>query len=556
MYIMLALILVLVVDVTFLKVNDLVHKSFIHHHEKLLLFSVNSVSCLTIVFLIISYLERSFKKNPLNIKFNIERLYRLSLNSLFVIAILVILLIYQMYFNNFYNISISIFIVTISYGTAAAFLAWLVKLIFSWSRSNPNMIVYLFITSVILIAFNLIVTAAITDIKLADRLNETRETGGGAADISAGKYLFLNNLYTVTTITSFVGIWSTTIILLNYYSERSLRRVTYWIALALPLLYFLLNYLYPIFLSSFLLDYLTVDPVTVSLTLTIVLTLSKPIGGFTFAIAFWAISKNLGYEKNLKMYMIICGWGFLLIFAADQSGLQTLAPYPPFGIASLSVLILGAFMMLLGVYNSALLAGTNYKLRSAIRKQALESSLLGIVGKERMQKEVEKTVKKVTKLKSELEKDTQQHIEFDEKELRNYLSSLMSGVVDTYDSTNEIFDIVASKKGINRIPSEPTDFPGDDPNAVKVEGATAKKDIIGGYHVIGEIKNLRDTQLTSVQVSVHFYDNNNQPVGITPFFYALPSYIEPGHTATFETFITKDDMTGTPKSFRLSFDWD
>jgi hypothetical protein len=553
---MLALILVLVVDITVLKVNDLVPKSFIHHHEKLLLFSINSLSCLLVVFLIISYIERSFKKNPLNIKFNIELLYRLSLNSLFVTAILVILLIYQMYNNNYYNISISIFIVTISYGTAAAFLAWLVILIFSWSRSNPNVIVSVFITSIILISFNLIVTAGITDIKLADRSDEIREFIGGAVDLSAGKYLFLNKLHTVTTVTSFVGIWCTTIILLNYYRERSLSSVTYWIALALPLLYFLLNYLYPIFLRSFLLDYLTVDPVTVSLTLTIVLTFSKPIGGLTFAIAFWKISSNLAYEKNIKTYMIICGWGFLLIFAADESGLQTLAPYPPFGLASLSVLILGAFMMLLGVYNSALLVDTNYKLRSTIRKQALESSLLGVIGKPQMQKEVEKTVKKITQLKNQLEKDTQQQIDFDENELRIYLSSLMRGVVDTFDSTSEIFAAKSSGKGLKQIPSEPTDFPGDDPNVVKVDGATAKKDIIGSYFVRGEIKNLGDTALTSVQVYVHFYDDNNQTVGIPAFCYADPSNIEPGHTSTFDTFVMTDQMSGTPKSFRLSFDWD
>lgn len=552
---MLALILVMVVDITVLKINDLVPKSFIHHHEKLLLFSVNSLSCLLVVFLIISYIERSFKKNPLNIKFNIELLYRLSLNSLFVTAILVILLIYQMYNNGQYDISISIFIVTISYGTAAAFLSWLVILIFSWSRSNPNLIVSVFMASIILIAFNLIVTAVTTDIKLADRSEEIREFVGGAVDLSAGKYLFLNNLYTVTTITSFVGIWITTIILLNYYRERSLSNITYWIALALPLLYFLLNYLYPIFLSSFLLDYLTVDPVTVTLTLTIILTLSKPIGGLTFAIAFWKISSNLGYERNIKLYMIVCGWGFLLIFAADESGLQTLAPYPPFGIASLSVLILGAFMMLLGVYNSALLAGTNYKLRSAIRKQALESSLLGVVGEAEMQKEVEKTVKKITQRKNQLEKDTQQHIEFDEKELRNYLSSLMHGVVDTFDTTHETFAPNSSGKGLEQIPSEPTDFPGDDPNVVRVDLATVEKDIIGDYPFRGEIKNLGDTALTSVKINVHFFDDNNQTVGTTTC-YVDPTDIEPGHTSTFDAFAMKDQMSGTPKSFRLSFDWD
>jgi hypothetical protein len=62
--------------------------------------------------------------------------------------------------------------------------------------------------------------------------------------------------------------------------------------------------------------------------------------------------------------------------------------------------------------------------------------------------------------------------------------------------------------------------------------------------------------LTSVQVYVHFYDDNNQTVGIPAFCYADPSNIEPGHTSTFDTFVMTDQMSGTPKSFRLSFDWD
>jgi hypothetical protein len=43
----------------------------------------------------------------------------------------------------------------------------------------------------------------------------------------------------------------------------------------------------------------------------------------TFAIAFWKISNIVSYEKNIKTYMIISGWGILLIFAADQAVVQT-----------------------------------------------------------------------------------------------------------------------------------------------------------------------------------------------------------------------------------------
>jgi hypothetical protein len=418
----------MIIDISVLKVNDLISKSFIHHHTKLLLFSSNTIFILAIVFFIINYLERSFKKNPLNRKFNIELLYRFSLNSLFVIGTLIALLIFQIAENNYYNISISLFIVTVSYLTAAAFLVKLIQLIISWVRSNPNFLLSLLAISMILITFNLVITAIVTDLKLADRSDEIREYAGGAANISAGKNMLLNNIRIVSSIASFVSIWITTIILINYYRERSVSKFTYWFVLTLPLLYYLINYLYPFIFTNLFQEYLSSNPVTVSIIFTIVFSLSTPIGGLMFALAFWKMSKNLSYEKNIKTHMIVCGWGILLIFSADQSGLQTLAPYPPFGLATLSVLILGSFMMLVSIYNSALLVGSNMKLRGIIRQHALESNVFGVVGRSQMQKEVEKTVKKITRIKAELERDSEQRIEFDEEGLKEYLSSLMTEI--------------------------------------------------------------------------------------------------------------------------------
>jgi hypothetical protein len=70
--------------------------------------------------------------------------------------------------------------------------------------------------------------------------------------------------------------------------------------------------------------------------------------------------------------------------------------------------------------------GGNNKLRNSIYQYALEPSLLGLVGKSQMQKEIEKTVQKITQLKYELEMDTEQPIEFDEKGLKQYLSNLVT----------------------------------------------------------------------------------------------------------------------------------
>ena len=61
--------------------------------------------------------------------------------------------------------------------------------------------------------------------------------------------------------------------------------------------------------------------------------------------------------------MVISGFGIFLIFGANQALVQTLTPYPPFGLVINTVLIIAAFFMLLGIYNSATLVSVNDDLR-------------------------------------------------------------------------------------------------------------------------------------------------------------------------------------------------
>jgi high-affinity nickel permease len=115
------------------------------------------------------------------------------------------------------------------------------------------------------------------------------------------------------------------------------------------------------------------------------------------------MSKNIGYEKNLKTYMIISGYGMLLIFGGDQAVVQTLAPYPPFGLVTTTVLIAGAFLMLLGIYNSVTLVSMNNTLCASIQKQALRSKLLSSIGRAEMENEIQKTVERINQERDELE---------------------------------------------------------------------------------------------------------------------------------------------------------
>ena len=422
------LIVTLVIDTSIVKVYDLINKSFIPQQSKLILFTTNTSLCLLLEFVVIKYIQNSFKRDQLNKRLNVNLLYRISLISLFVLGILMGLLIFQLLYNNYYEELIPILIIILSYGTGAGFIIKLSMLFISWYKSNHSQIVFLYFISMLLIASNLVMTAIITTVKINDRSDEAREFVGGTVDISFGRYVFLDNIYTISSIMSFISIWITTALLMNSYRDKLINAIVYWIILSIPLVYFLVNYLYKFIFADIMISYLTIDPISVSIILTSFLSLSKPIGGLTFAVAFWKVSNIISYEKNLKTYMIISGWGILLIFGADQAVVQTLAPYPPFGLATITVLNIAAFLMLLGIYNSATLVSTNNQLRKSIHKHALESKLLGIIGQAEMEKEIEKTVKKITQDKGSLEIETEQPVELDEKELKKYVDFVIREV--------------------------------------------------------------------------------------------------------------------------------
>jgi hypothetical protein len=340
------------------------------------------------------------------------------------------ILIFQQFYNNYYSTLIPILVIITSYGTAAGFITRLSMWFFSWYRSNHDLIVFLYSISMLLIAFNLVVSPIIITIKINDRPQEIRKFVGGTVDLSVGRYVFLDNIYTVSSLLSFISIWITTALLMNNYKRKLVHTIVYWIILFIPLFYFLVNYFYQFILANLLISYLTIDPITVSIILTAFLSLSKPIGGLTFALAFWNMSKLLDYQRNIKTYMIISGWGILLIFGTDQAVVQTLAPYPPFGLATISIMGLSSYLVLLGIYSSAISVAQDTKLRHTIRKSAIEeSTLLLRIGSAQIEQEIQsRAIRAAREQQQTMAEQTGVQSSLTEHDMKQYVSEVLKEV--------------------------------------------------------------------------------------------------------------------------------
>jgi hypothetical protein len=425
----LALIVTILIDTSVVKVNDLIDKNFISLQNRQILFFVNSLSCLLLQYFIIRHIQNSFRRHNIHRTFKDKALSVIPLISLCVLGALIGFLIFQMIYNGYYDKVINISIVAVSYGISTTSIIWLSILFLSWYKSSHNFKVFIYFVSMVLIAFNLIMTSAFVTAKINDRPDHIGEYVGSSGDISGGRHASLDLLYRISSFIAFFSIWVTTAILMNSYREKLFNPKLFWFIISIPLVYFLITFFYQFTLGKLLFSYLQTDPITVSIILSAFLSLSKPIGGLVFGIVYWNIARVVGYERNIKAYMIISGWGIFLIFAANQAAIQIVNPYPPFGLATLTVLSTAGYLMLLGIYNSASLVSTNNSLRRFIRRHALlKSNLLDLIGHAEMEKEIQQTVTDIIETQNIQEINKEREVELDEKELRRYVDIVLREV--------------------------------------------------------------------------------------------------------------------------------
>jgi hypothetical protein len=129
--------------------------------------------------------------------------------------------------------------------------------------------------------------------------------------------------------------------------------------------------------------------------------------------------------------MVITAYGFVLfVIAAEASVLQ--AGYPPYGLANVSFVGLASFLILTGLYNSAISVAQDVKLRQSIKSYTLQQSskLLDSIGTAQMTKEIEDKVMKMTKGNaSALAAQSGVEPSLTDNEIKSYLDKVLEELV-------------------------------------------------------------------------------------------------------------------------------
>ena len=163
---------------------------------------------------------------------------------------------------------------------------------------------------------------------------------------------------------------------------------------------------------------------------TVIITLSKPLGGFMLGIGFWSMAQVGKSNPALNRYLTISGFGFFLLFTSNQALLMSINPYPPFGIATITVMGLSAYLVIIGIYMSTISLSQDAELRQSIRRVARsQSKLFDSMVSAEIEKEIEKRVMEVIRTRSvEMEDETGVEPSLNDQEIYDYLKQVIREV--------------------------------------------------------------------------------------------------------------------------------
>lgn len=244
-------------------------------------------------------------------------------------------------------------------------------------------------------------------------------------------YYYYNYLVALSLIMLLVGSY----ILLNNYIQKAFRsHLIFYLSLSF-ILFILAN------LQTF--NIIKIPNSDQSLMLYYIYqSLSTTASGIFIGYSFWKVANLLGNDNPIKKYLIMTSMGMILLFIITQ-GTIIIAPFPPFGLPSLSFVIISIYLFNFGFYATALSLAHSIKLRETIRiKTKRNINLLGSIGKAQMTSELTQAVNDVKELvekeEKELEIKTGIEASISQETIQDYMEEVLNEISQSRKRTNGI----------------------------------------------------------------------------------------------------------------------
>ena len=339
------------------------------------------------------------------------------------LAILIVI-IYQILFMSQYYTALLVWATLISYLLTMVLLGILARKFFLWYRyyKRDSLVILSYALAFSIISMNVFLVL-VQDMYIFSSkqgiINPNSEVVFLGFDNADWLILLFDYIYNYTELISFVLIWGATALLLLHYRKK-LGLVKFWIMISLPLVYYL---------GTFIDITGIYDPQSDpdSFFYYLYLSLNSTAGGLMFGIAFITIAKRIE-NLRIKGYMTLAAFGFILFFISNQISLAA-SSYPPFGITTLMYLGLSSYLLLIGLYSTAVSLSEHAQLRKSIRNSIDQehSKLLDHIGMSELQKEMDKRITPLIQRHAEqMNLQTAIDLPVSEDEIKQYIREVLN----------------------------------------------------------------------------------------------------------------------------------
>lgn len=343
----------------------------------------------------------------------------------YVLVGMLAIVILQMLTAQQYNLTTLYISYAVSYGLWIVTLAILARAFFSWyRRSGKNVMVLMLTLSMIAYVVNG-VTGLATYI---DFLTQQREviTSTDVAYFpefsiaSLGSQIAAANQ--IASSVAYILTWIGSVKLLYPYIKK-LGKIKFWIIMGAAMVYYLVSF------PLFVLGYYTPSEDVDAMTNILIFSLGGIFTGILFGAAFLSVARTLQKGTALRNQMIIAAYG-LLVFYIAGSAVAAQAAYPPFGLASISIIGLSCYLIYTGLYSSAVIVSQDTGLRRSIRRSVTEQSkLLHSMGIAHMEQELQSRVLTVAKkISNTMVKETGVEPSMTENEMKEYIEMVKNEI--------------------------------------------------------------------------------------------------------------------------------
>jgi hypothetical protein len=257
-------------------------------------------------------------------------------------------------------------IVGISYTFGILSLLVLAFKYYRWLKINHDKVILFFLLSSLSLIANLSFTLLYVNISLSSRPPEAGVFYGGTGYNPAANP-YVKEGYFYSTVISFLLTWIASLFLL-----RDLKHATGKLAfsfLVASVVTYLITQFFPV--TFHMLDpFITQDPIFYGFLISILSFITKIIGGILFGFGFLIIARSFPSNSAIRNYFIISAFGFALFFTSNQAVVLNLLPFPPYGLVAASFAGLASYLIMIGIYSSAISMSQDSKLRQVVRKAA------------------------------------------------------------------------------------------------------------------------------------------------------------------------------------------